>query len=301
MSMVTLRNLTEQEFPVPNTEFSFGPAGSGREDLALPERMAVAVLTLYGSERFEKVELGDIGHVYKQDEAPTTMWVANITGNPDAPDVVTAGKRLDKNEGRMYDVKVENVNRQPRHIKYEKKGAQGHYVDRYGAPWGFNKLPTIIDLPPFKRRELVRPDAKWVLGPESGKAPYERGAIIQSRPRSDFEPDIKWSLDDLRAYLGYVDPAAKRDGLCGPAEEDLQKKYTVKKKLQKDSFDMAVANAKKDLIKRLHFRVVDPKYRLPTKQEFELHRSGMSTLVMADEPEDMLSDYNVADEVLAEL
>lgn len=271
--MVTLRNLTKQELPVPGTagELVFGAAGSERAEIALTPEMADTVIAVYGKKRFEVVDVGSIAATFVPKEKPKTVWVANVTGNPDAPATVKAGKMKNRQTGLIEEVTVENVNRQPRTIHMEMIGEQGKYTDKHGNDQGYTKFPKIIEIPPYQRRELEAHVGSWIVRRDNMAPPHERGAVIKSRDHVDFEPSVDWSIDELHEYLGYVDPVCQKTGLCGPSEAALVKKHKGLK------LEMEKRRVKLEALKRLHFRLSDPKYRLPTQKEFADYMASRKT------------------------
>lgn len=293
MDMVTLRNLTKQELPVPGTagEQVFGIAGTSEAELALDTATAEDVLELYGRERFEIVDIGAIAATYVPEVVPQTMWVANMTGNPDAPSVVDAGKMKNRETNLVEVVRVENVNRQPRPIRMEMKGAQGSYKDGEGNNQGYIALPTIVEIPAYQRRELDIPIAKWMINRDNMAPVHERGALMKSRDHGEFEPNADWTIDELHAYLGYVDPMARKQGLCAPDEATLESKFTGKK------LEAQKRQVKLKAMKRLHFRLADPKYRLPSEQEFQSYMKSRET----GEWTDASGDQEILDAFMTEV
>ena len=182
MEMVTLRNLRSHELVVPGTggELVFGARGTNEAELALDPQTAEDCLDRYGRDAFDYVDLGSISSVYTPPEKPATVWIANMTGNPDAPQVVAAGKMKNRETGLVEEVKVENVNKASRPLRFVMKGAQGYYKDKDGIAQGYNKLPTVIEIPAHQRREVSKPIGQWILTRDALAPAHERGAVIKS-------------------------------------------------------------------------------------------------------------------------
>ena len=230
------------------------------EERSFTPDIAEAFLEMCGK-LVEEVTSFDIAGVY-QDVRPTqTVWVANMTGDPDAKATIIR-KKKDRHTGQFIPVEWPNINAEAIHIKREMKGAEVQYVDRHGVPASYIMAPTPIDLPAYQRREMPRDVARWFLGRDRMKAPYERGQVVICRGPTSFEPTMEWGLDEMRVYLRLCDPQAK----LGPEEAEVRALATSSGAL---SPDLAVHDAKRLCMKRLHFRIVNLDVRLPTKKDFE--------------------------------
>ena len=117
--------------------------------------------------------------------------------------------------------------------------------------------------------------------------PGNVGAVIASRPRSDFEPDMTWPYEDMRNYARLTDPSMD----IGPddariindvkAEVDILARDNAWKprKIEielKERGKEALRSAKQALFHRLYFRLVNTDYKLPTRSEFNEFVTGRS-------------------------
>lgn len=229
----------------------------------------------------------NLGSTYAPDAEASTVWIANVTGNPDAPDTVTES-RLIKGTRKHEDVEVTNPNKKPRTLSRVENGGHLQYMTKSGLVQK-SLASKVWDVPPFRRRSMPKGSANWFIG-RDGTQETGRGAAIVSRAPSVFEPDINWGLDDMRTYMTLTDPTAP----IGPSEATLKENNPNASK-----FDMEdlVRVAKAELFKRLYFRLVDPRYRLPTRAEFNEYRTGKSQADLDKEKLDEL--LNESDRVQA--
>tara|TARA_Y100000310_G_scaffold330333_1_gene401785 strand:- start:7 stop:930 length:924 start_codon:yes stop_codon:yes gene_type:complete len=204
------------------------------------------------------------------------VWIANFTGNEDLPEVINVKQWA---SGRWVHADVPNPKREARVIeRYMDLGMQG-YTARDGV-FEMNNLPkTRFRLPPYTRRLFPKNLASWSLQRDSiGDL---RGSIVKSRAPTAFEPDESWSLDDVRGYLRLIDPHAK----VGPSQlEVIEKAAKDPEAVRAGDSGMAayVRDAKKTVLRRLFFRVADPRYHLPTREEFNEFMSGESPIQKSD-------------------
>ena len=216
-----------------------------------------------------------LGATYAPELVEQTTWVANMTGDPDAPPTV-----MDRRVGpdkKWTDVAVTNPNAAPRDVGREMKGGHRAYIARDGGLVQLSLPSTHWNIPPFRRRPMPKIAANWFLNRDAhGGA--GRGAAIESRPQSDFEPDMSWKLDDMRVYLRLLDPEAP----LGYGEDELSKQAAKKKWDVKQAAE-ELRKAKQLCFKRLYFRLVNPAYRLPTKAEFTEFVTGKSTEQIEEE------------------
>ena len=259
LKLVTIKNISprvqqvfyhEQQVVLePHEEMSFVPEVA---DFILEELGALV----------EKVEVGEIAGVYEPEELNRTTWVSNMTGNPDAPDTVKVPVYNKQTKGRDM-VDMHNPLKDTVHIRRQMKGAEVQYTDRHGQPGSYIDPPTLFDLPAFQRREMSAKTAQWFLNRDRVVAPHEQGKSIQSREPSHFEPDMTWRLDDMRTYLRLCDPKAQ----LGPDEKEVRSEH------RGPAGEIALHDAKRLAMKRLHFRLSDPQVKLPSKKAFEMQRT----------------------------
>lgn len=210
----------------------------------------------------------DFGSTFAPELQNETVWVANMTGNPTAPEEVTVTKYT-KNK-RWEPIKVINPNKQPRIIKREMKGGHRQHVAKDGGLVQESLPSTMHQVPPYRRVPMAKAIASWFLQ-RDGNGDEARGAVIESRPPSPFEPDMNWPLAEMRAYLRLIDPLCKL-----PIGDDELKSKAKKENWSEAEAKEKLRQAKQDCLKLVYFRVVDPRYRLPSRKEFAEFYSGRS-------------------------
>lgn len=232
-------------------------------------------------------EVPDIGGTVAPLTTARTIWLANMTGNPDAP-LEVASKKVEK--GRWVDCQIPNPKREPQVLRATQKGGQRFVSTNFGMTTSLNLLGTEVVIPPYKRIEVDYDLGNWFLGRDSSGELPSRGKVIRSRAPSEFEPNMSWSLDDMRAYLSILDESAK----VGPSEAQIRAstKFKAREKDTKEDAErkqngmlQALREAKERTLKQLHFRVADPQYRLPSRIEFESFKAGRDLTPVAEAAE----------------
>ena len=206
----------------------------------------------------------DIGGVYEEEDNGL-IWVANVTGNPDAPDKIKAKMFVDR---RWQMVEVDNPKKEPRLLSNKFDMGMKSYIAKDGALEALNLAKKTIQIPAYKRRALPANEAKWWLNREAMSEPHCRGCSIKSRPPTEFEPNPKnvddWSLDDLRAYLKLMDPGAE----MGRSESSVVSEAKKRGHRKPEEISAHIEEEKYLITKRIYFRLVDPQYSVPTKSQF---------------------------------
>jgi hypothetical protein len=215
------------------------------------------------------------GSLQMSKEEPSVLWVANITGNPDASQTFSVNRRNSRTNEFLGTVQIENNIFLPRVLKYRAQGSEIPITEQDGTKSSIMLGPTLYEIMPFKRLEFPTATAKWLLQRESlatnvggTPVPGRQPALIRSRPPSAFEPAsaTAWPIDQMRCYLYMCDASVTKQQL-GPSEAQLAADAKGK---SKDELEKMIRNTRFVLWKRLFTRLVDPRFRLPTKEEFDM-------------------------------
>lgn len=264
MAIKRIKNLTavEQSIFVNNRRIVLEP----RAEKDFESEVAVEILRVCEGLVEEVIETTEIGAVVMDTVDTGLVWLANMTGNPDAPAAIKRKKRLPRGEWEWTD--MQNPLAEAIDVFRELDGGMREY-DTADGLMADNLGKTEIRVPKFSRKPLPKDVAAWMLQRDANSgwiSPYHRGRIKVSRPKSNFEPDLQWDLDDMRCYLQMIDRGAN----LGPSED------TVLREAEASGADLvdAVREAKILCMKRLHFRLADPQYRLIGKSEYEAYRAG---------------------------
>ena len=266
MKLITLRLLAKEE-KIVNWNDQIIRLQPGSERTFAPELAAYVVQEL--GPLVEDVSQKDLAGIYEDAAKPRTLWVANMTGDPDAAEYITR-MRINNVTRAREPVPFPNTLRNPMHIKRRHQGGEIPYTDRWGQPTSYYAPSTIIDLPPYQRRELPYHIGKWFITRENMKPEHERGRAVVSRAPSTFEPDMGWDLDDMRLYLHLCDSRAE----LGPDEAEVRRAAPAMQQ------EVSLHDAKRLVMKRLHFRVANPKVMLPKRGPFETARKEFAAQIM---------------------
>lgn len=241
-------------------------------------------------------EVVETGEAKYQSDA-NLVWVANITGNPAASATVKS-TAVNRETRKLMEVDVPNPNKAPRTIEREMKGGHKAFYAQDGGLVQLSMGGTYYSIPPRKRIQMPKQIAEWFVSRDNLSGPG-RGAVMLCRAPSQFEPDIGWELDDMRAYLRLTDPTAD----LGPDEATIAqnakktvealeegaktsgKTYTEsdKKTDLKHQIQEGIRQAKNSCLITLFYKLVDPAYRLPTRAEFNEFVYGKADEELSDE------------------
>lgn len=226
-----------------------------------------------------------IGETFAPELQEKTIWVANVTGNPDSPEKVK-DRRYDKSAMRYQEVDIDNPNRKPRPIARELKGGHKQYTARDGGLVQESHPSRTWVVPTFRRVPMPSEVAEWFINRDAMTGPG-RGAVIASRPRSNFEPDLSWSYEDMRNYARLTDPSMN----IGPEETAIAREVKAEvdelakanewkpRKIElelRERGKEALRRVKSELFQRLYFRLVNPDYPLPSRGEYNEFVSGQT-------------------------
>jgi len=243
------------------------PAGAER---AVSESLALQFLTEYPG----NIELiGDpekrYGTVFNQPNEQEFVIIANMLGDPDAPDEIK--QRTFNGKYKVWeDVAVPNPKKEPRTIVREMDLGQDFYVAMDGQEAGKNYGKEIMRLPAFQQTRLKKKAAEWFLNRENNRTKGSRDSAIRSRELPAFRPNHSWKLDDIRAYLRLMDIKA----ILGPSEADIPALYQQEQEIAKSmatdpkTVDEFIFGLKDLALRRLYFRLVNPEFPLRTEEEF---------------------------------
>lgn len=227
----------------------------------------------------------ELGAVWAPELQARTMWVANVTGNPDSPEFVS-DRRYDKTAMRFTDVQLPNPNRKAHPVAREWKGGHRQYTARDGGLVQESLPSKLWVVPTYRRVPMEESVGEWFINRDATNG-AGRGAVIKSRPISDFEPKMDWKYEDMRVYARLTDATMS----LGPDENAIAKevKLTIDKLAQdnewkprkievelREAIKEALRKAKQELYHRLYFRLVNPDYRLPTREEYNEFVTGQS-------------------------
>ena len=204
------------------------------------------------------------------------VWLANFTGNKDLPETVSVKMWA---SGRWTWADVPNPLREPYVVERFMDGGMREYTAKDGAPEAHNLAKTRFRLPPFTRRLYPKNLAQWSLRRDA--VSESRGSIVKSRAPSMFEPTESWNLDDVRGYMRLIDPSAK----IGPSESEVRSQAAQDPeaiRAGESGLQAYVDDAKRLMLQRVFFRVANPDYHLPTREEFSEFMRGEAPVQKSD-------------------
>lgn len=264
---VTLRNTSnvEQQVLAGNTHDLVAPY----QEIVLLEADAEHALRTY--DFLEKINMNAIGREVRDDNT-APIWMANMSGNPDAPKKLSLGLHKNKMTGLKEETFTDNLlaNPLPYTTRYnlatapEKEHFRSDKIELTQPARRFQIMP-------YERKPVENRVARIVKAKIRDASAARRiiGHVIESRPPGAYEPDASWSLDEIRLWLFLAD----RKCILGDSEREIRRAADDEAAANK-----ALVQAKLLGLKRVYFRSADPQYRLPTRTEFELASGRTETM-----------------------
>lgn len=231
------------------------------------------------------------GESYMEREVQQSFWIANMTGDPDAPAMFTETFQ-EGVEGKSRQVEIRNEMREPR--TYKTRMGRFHGIKEPGTFWcrqsdrtmGWNvtamqvTLPgKIVVIPPYSRIEVNQSQFETLLMLDREQPQHKRGQLIGSRAPSDFEPNLEdpfWTLDNLRTWIEAVPGTDDKEPgamVMGPSEAELRAEYPD---VSPTDWSLLLHDARLTVWKRCKLRCLDPQFNIPTKDEFNLAKARKS-------------------------
>lgn len=266
-SLVLLRNITgkPQKCFVEGGEIEFPPHGESLFERGVAEQIQ--------HELGSVIEAVDEDIDNEIDEAPsTTVWVGNFSGDPKAPETVKR-RRWNKEKKFFENIDVENPLKGPRTIKRQEHPNEVFYTGPGGTSESYMVPVPPVTLPPYTRKELPKAQARWFLLLDRSNT-HNKGMARKCRPKSDFEPDKNWALDDIRCWVRMCDKARN----VGPSELELSRAASGVQ-LAND-----VYTAKREVLKHAFFCSADPAVTLPSRKAFEDFRASFEPVAEPPAP-----------------
>lgn len=224
----------------------------------------VEIANEFLAECAESIREVNIAQEYKESTKDDMVYLANMTGNPDAVETVKV-KQPTKGVWGMHD--TANPLREPRDLSFQMKGPQQEYQGPEGLE-GINVFPTTYRIPRYSRRAFMPSVARWIMTRDARCEPHYRNQVIESRPVS-WAPDNDWDLDDIRVYLKLCDPRAE----LGLDQAEVEASCVGMSESEKT---IKVYEAKELALRRVHFRISNPAYPLPKQKQFDAFKKKQS-------------------------
>lgn len=228
----------------------------------------------------------EVGNEVIKEEQKQYEWVANITGNPAAPDKVM-GKKYSRDSFKWLEIELKNPNKAPRTLTRTHKGGHLSYTAKDGGLVQQSIPSSDWKILPFRRVQMPTAIAEWFVK-RDGTSGDGRGACIMSRPQSSFEPDMSWPLDEMRNYGRLLNPGMDLGQDEGMIADRVKKNVAKLAKTEKgkemtedqlkaelkSQLKEALRVAKQAFFHSLYFFLVDPQYTLPTRKEYNEFVTG---------------------------
>ncbi len=210
------------------------------------------------------------------------MYLANMTGNPAEPESINAQVWTGEKSKKLTWQEIPNPRRTPRMQSFSYDPGQLGSVDRLGVYMSYNLPSFPIDLGVRERRAVPVAVGDWLLNRVNFDEAF-RGAVIKSRPPTEFEPDARWDLDDIRIYLKMISAGTAPLGADSDTLATRAKENGKGAKEQAALLQGYVRELKRELLARVFYFVANPGYRLPERAEFMELKTGKSVQQVSED------------------
>lgn len=244
----------------------FEPTGQTGCTRDLPPEVAEKVLRDLG----DKVTVIEPGKAVDKTPAKfygDAMWIANVSGDPDAPAKISVGTKENKVTGTLDEIFEPNMKASPQHV-YEVLGQEEKLVNKGGMYFAVTKPVPPVELAPYERIRVPKDIGKTVLLRDRGRG-FHAGLVIRAREPSVDDPTLDWDLERLNAYFTLIEPNALAFEI--PTEAALREKFPGD-----SSFQLALHDAKFKMWSRCYLRAVNPQFNPPTKEDIDAFLRGNS-------------------------
>lgn len=271
----TLQNLTERKLPVVYK----GRAKDipARGTLTETKDFIAFAKAQYGNFVQELTEQTTVSYV--QEKPDTDMYIANMTGDPDAAVSFVVATRKNKKTGLHEDVIEDNENLAAQvveetlgqsHVNYEGALSMGGGETVYTVLGTNTKtvLGRTIRILPLQRVKVPRELGYELLKRDAQRPRHQRGKIVRARAPEAFEPKMAWSLEQKHAWLQLADSAFRNNpSSLGPTEAEIRAENP-----DREVADALVAEANHKAFARCFMRMVrNNEVPLPSERDFEIY------------------------------
>lgn len=285
MSQVIFRNRSGAELSLLIGDgYILGPY----EEVVLDQSEATVARQRYAGV-LEEIQMESIGsRLDVAQDAP--IWLANMAGNPDAPEMIDVQPQRNPLTGQMEMHRVPNNLRKP--LDFSVRWRETSEIIKIGSASHERKLgKSKKTIHVWERKPVARKLAVAMLRRAANMGPGARGHLIVSRPPSGFEPDAEWSLDDIRGWLAQVDHRLEPILAQEPSEATIRRQNTAA------AASKIIQREKIKNLKRVHIRAADPAYTLPTRSEFEAYMGRAEVKkALGDAPDQDLVEQSLVSE-----
>lgn len=224
---------------------------------ALPDKIADAFLRERGQfvRRYERTP----GYV---EQGQPIVWLANMTGNPYAPETIF---RMVVRKGREEREEIQNPIKLARYLRWEQRTGQKYVQVDTGDGMetkAINFPPRVFELAPFERKPFASIYAERALEADGFRLEEDRGQIVQCRAPTPGEPNETWSYKELRLYAELMSKSTFAEYFKGTKANPARFPPDVKGELEEQEL-------KNDIYQFLFFRLIDPRFPLVPVDVFE--------------------------------
>jgi len=271
----TLQNLTERPLPVvyKGRSMTIPPKGTITET----KDFIAFAKGKFGNFVAELTEQTTVSYV--EPVPDTDLYIANMTGDPDAPLSFVVARKKNKKTNLFEDIIEDNENLAAqvleeslgqRHVNYEGSLAMGGGETTF-TQIGTNtvtKLGRTIRILPFQRVKVPRELGYELLKRDAQRPHQQRGKVIRARAPEEFEPKMSWSNEQKRAWLELADSSFRNNpSSLGPTDDEVRATNP-----DEEVAAALIAAQGHKLYARCFMRMVpDNGNPLPTARDFEIY------------------------------
>lgn len=264
-SFVTLQNTTNRTltYLIQGRRYELTPQGTEGSSMPCSESVANQFLEHF-KDNVRVISESETTEYTAPAIVKSTVWLANVTGNPDAPKEIVHGYvKQGPEQGRA--IMGPNPDVEPHTVSVQCYAGGGQISTpgpdgQYNCKTGRKK---IFFIRPFECKEFPWTIAEQFLGREVNKTLDQPPAVVKARDLRELElaPSMKMELNELRYLHMLMNPT----GLHGQNEQEIRADLA-----DEDDGDLAVYKAKYELWKRCFVLAVDPNSAPIKRKQYEL-------------------------------
>ncbi len=258
--VVTLRNKTQM--PKAIVHDGRQHVIQGHEEASFEAPLAMKFMQMHPS-AVDRVDMADVLNNEEDSRPDDEIWIANMTGDPDAPEMLT-GQRFDRVTMKYDSVNVPNPIKDPRPVKLKALGSERFYIDKNGEPSSTLSPAQLVHVEPYQIKKYYGNLGRWALKRAKGSALLGAATLIRSRPYPEFRPTSKWELSDIHLWLK----------MCKPDIPIPKTEKQLKANPKKTDIPKLLHDAKLRALRQVFFCIANPKVVLPSKEDFEDFKAG---------------------------
>lgn len=267
-TIVTIQNFTERNLPFhfQGKRYELTPMGTAGATMPVTEGAAKAIIDHYGKDHVRVIDDSSTTAYKAPEVEKTTVWLANISGDPDAPAQIVVDY-VREGEKKGQPIMGVNPDALPHPVTVRCYAGKGQVITTVegGQRNAYTHRKKVFTIQPFEVKEFPITIARQFELREQAKGPGATLSVIRSRDQRElFRPTMKWELNHMRYWFMLASPDGMNPEKHGPSEAEV-----LAATPDEDEQPMALHEAKLTLWKRCFVLCAQQDFPLPTEKDLE--------------------------------